>query len=263
MIELSWYGDRPVSVPLGEAFHSRRLTVRASQVGAVAARRRVRRTHADRLALALDLLADPAFDALIAGRRAVRPPTDRARRTGGRVTVRRCASGSSMTTMDDVFRVTVRDHVMVAHSFRGEVFGPAQALHGATFVVDATFRRVRAGRRQHRRRHRTGHRRAREVARRPQLPQPRRAPGPAGRQHDHRVPGPADRRPAGRPDPRGRARRGGPRGRRDRGHAARVARRVGGLRAQPMSSRARRVAGGRRRSPLPERRQHLRAPGRA
>jgi 6-pyruvoyl-tetrahydropterin synthase len=40
-----------------------------------------------------------------------------------------------------VFSVTVRDHVMVAHSFRGEVFGPAQRLHGATFVVDATFRR--------------------------------------------------------------------------------------------------------------------------
>jgi 6-pyruvoyl-tetrahydropterin synthase len=39
-----------------------------------------------------------------------------------------------------VFSVTVRDHVMVAHSFRGEVFGPAQRLHGATFVVDATFR---------------------------------------------------------------------------------------------------------------------------
>ncbi len=38
-----------------------------------------------------------------------------------------------------MFRVTVRDHVMVAHSFRGEVFGPAQRLHGATFVVDATF----------------------------------------------------------------------------------------------------------------------------
>jgi len=37
--------------------------------------------------------------------------------------------------------VTVRDHLMVAHSFRGEVFGPAQRLHGATFVVDATFRR--------------------------------------------------------------------------------------------------------------------------
>jgi 6-pyruvoyl-tetrahydropterin synthase len=41
-----------------------------------------------------------------------------------------------------VFSVTVRDHMMVAHSFSGEVFGPAQRLHGATFVVDATFRRA-------------------------------------------------------------------------------------------------------------------------
>ncbi|KWV32741.1 MULTISPECIES: 6-pyruvoyl trahydropterin synthase family protein [Micromonospora] len=40
-----------------------------------------------------------------------------------------------------MFSVTVRDHIMIAHSFRGEVFGPAQKLHGATFVVDATFRR--------------------------------------------------------------------------------------------------------------------------
>jgi 6-pyruvoyl-tetrahydropterin synthase len=40
-----------------------------------------------------------------------------------------------------VFSVTVRDHVMIAHSFRGAVFGPAQRLHGATYVVDATFRR--------------------------------------------------------------------------------------------------------------------------
>ena len=39
-----------------------------------------------------------------------------------------------------MFGVTVRDHMMVAHSLRGDVFGPAQALHGATFVVDATFR---------------------------------------------------------------------------------------------------------------------------
>jgi 6-pyruvoyl-tetrahydropterin synthase len=39
-----------------------------------------------------------------------------------------------------MFSVTVRDHMMVAHSFRGEVFGPAQRLHGATYVVDATFR---------------------------------------------------------------------------------------------------------------------------
>jgi 6-pyruvoyl-tetrahydropterin synthase len=40
-----------------------------------------------------------------------------------------------------LFSVTVRDHMMIAHSFRGDVFGPAQALHGATFVVDATFKR--------------------------------------------------------------------------------------------------------------------------
>ncbi len=40
-----------------------------------------------------------------------------------------------------MFSVTVRDHIMIAHSFAGEVFGPAQKLHGATFVVDATFRR--------------------------------------------------------------------------------------------------------------------------
>ncbi len=42
-----------------------------------------------------------------------------------------------------MFSVTVRDHMMIAHSFRGEVFGPAQRLHGATFVVDATFRRAK------------------------------------------------------------------------------------------------------------------------
>jgi 6-pyruvoyl-tetrahydropterin synthase len=41
-----------------------------------------------------------------------------------------------------VFSVTVRDHMMIAHSLRGEVFGPAQRLHGATYVVDATFRRA-------------------------------------------------------------------------------------------------------------------------
>lgn len=41
-----------------------------------------------------------------------------------------------------MFTVTVRDHMMIAHSFRGEVFGPAQRLHGATYLVDATFRRA-------------------------------------------------------------------------------------------------------------------------
>ncbi|SCF08929.1 Threonine dehydrogenase [Micromonospora coriariae] len=67
VIELSWYGDRPVQVSLGGAFHSGRLTVRSSQVGMVAPVRRGRRSYTDRLALALDLLDDPAFDALITG----------------------------------------------------------------------------------------------------------------------------------------------------------------------------------------------------
>ncbi|MGW1169472.1 dehydrogenase [Streptomyces sp. NPDC001153] len=67
VVELSWYGDRRVSLPLGEAFHSRRLTVRSSQVGTVSPAARAGRDYADRMALALDLLADPALDALITG----------------------------------------------------------------------------------------------------------------------------------------------------------------------------------------------------
>ncbi|MFJ4624033.1 zinc-binding alcohol dehydrogenase [Streptomyces sp. NPDC088812] len=66
VVELSWYGDRRVSLPLGEAFHSRRLVIRGSQVGTVSPAR-AHRTYADRLALALDLLADPALDALVTG----------------------------------------------------------------------------------------------------------------------------------------------------------------------------------------------------
>ncbi|MFE0966419.1 zinc-dependent alcohol dehydrogenase [Streptomyces fungicidicus] len=66
VVELSWYGDRPVSLPLGEAFHSRRLVLRSSQVGTVSPAR-ANRSYADRLALALDLLADPVLDALITG----------------------------------------------------------------------------------------------------------------------------------------------------------------------------------------------------
>lgn len=68
VVELSWYGDREVSVGLGGSFHSGRLSIRASQVGAVSPARRSRRSPADRLALALDLLKDPAFDALVTGR---------------------------------------------------------------------------------------------------------------------------------------------------------------------------------------------------
>ncbi|MFC8866971.1 zinc-binding alcohol dehydrogenase [Streptomyces sp. NPDC057148] len=67
VLELSWYGDRSVALPLGEAFHSRRLTLRGSQVGTVSPVRAATRTYADRLALALDLLADPALDVLVTG----------------------------------------------------------------------------------------------------------------------------------------------------------------------------------------------------
>ncbi len=65
VLELSWYGDRQVSVPLGEAFHSRRLVLKSSQVGAVATARRARRTLQSRLQLALSLLSDAALDRLI------------------------------------------------------------------------------------------------------------------------------------------------------------------------------------------------------
>jgi len=68
VIELSWYGDEPVPVPLGEFFHSRRLTVRSSQVGGIRPGRR--RTYGERLGLALDLLHDARFDALITGKSA-------------------------------------------------------------------------------------------------------------------------------------------------------------------------------------------------
>ncbi len=66
IVEASWYGDRPVSLPLGEAFHARRLQVISSQVGQVAPAMRGRRTHAERLALALALLEDARLDALLA-----------------------------------------------------------------------------------------------------------------------------------------------------------------------------------------------------
>ena len=67
VVELSWYGDRQVIVPLGGDFHSQRLAVRASQVGMISPARRSRYDHSERLALALRLLADPAFDALLTG----------------------------------------------------------------------------------------------------------------------------------------------------------------------------------------------------
>ncbi len=67
IVEMSWFGDQAVAVPLGGAFHARRLTIASSQVGRVAASQRSRWTTNRRLQLALRLLADPALDALITG----------------------------------------------------------------------------------------------------------------------------------------------------------------------------------------------------
>ena len=64
VLEMSWYGATPVTIALGGAFHSQRLTLRSSQVGAVSPSRRARRDHGARLALAVSLLADARFDAL-------------------------------------------------------------------------------------------------------------------------------------------------------------------------------------------------------
>ncbi|MDN3524821.1 zinc-binding alcohol dehydrogenase [Halomonas sabkhae] len=65
VVEMSWYGTEQVSVPLGQAFHSRRLTLQASQVGHLRGDRAVRWGGSRRLALALDLLGDPRFEALL------------------------------------------------------------------------------------------------------------------------------------------------------------------------------------------------------
>jgi len=65
VLELSWYGDRTISLPLGEAFHARRLTLKSSQVGAIGHARRARWSLRRRMELALSLLADPALEVLI------------------------------------------------------------------------------------------------------------------------------------------------------------------------------------------------------
>jgi len=67
VLEMSWYGNRSVALPLGEAFHNRRLSLRSSQVGSVATEQRSRWSHARRMRLALSLLSDPSLDALITG----------------------------------------------------------------------------------------------------------------------------------------------------------------------------------------------------
>jgi NADPH:quinone reductase-like Zn-dependent oxidoreductase len=86
VIDLSWYGDEEVRLSLGGAFHSRRLTIRSSQVGTISPARAGRRTSAERRALALELLRDPAFDVLLTGRSRFRElPDVMARLAAGRL----------------------------------------------------------------------------------------------------------------------------------------------------------------------------------
>lgn len=65
IVEASWYGEREASLPLGEAFHAKRLSIVSTQVGAIAPAMRGRRSHGERMALALSLLADARLDALV------------------------------------------------------------------------------------------------------------------------------------------------------------------------------------------------------
>jgi len=67
VLEVSWFGDKSVPLPLGEAFHARRLTIRSSQVGRIPVDRTPRWSYARRMALALELLADPVLDCLVTG----------------------------------------------------------------------------------------------------------------------------------------------------------------------------------------------------
>ena len=87
-----------------------------------------------------------------------------------------------------MFTVEVRDHIMIAHSFRGAVFGPAQALHGATFVVDAAFIADTLDSQRNCHRHRPRTRCAQGGAGAPQLPQSRRRARVQGQQHHHGIP---------------------------------------------------------------------------
>ena len=105
-----------------------------------------------------------------------------------------------------MFRVTVRDHIMVAHSLKGEVFGPAQRLHGATFVVDLELARPDLDAERHRRRHRPARRAAAIGPGAAQLSQPGRPVRVRRHQQHDRGPGTRDRPPGARPDHRRRAR---------------------------------------------------------
>ena len=211
VVELSWYGSGDVAAPLGGAFHSRRLRLVSSQVGKVAPSHRSRWTHARRLAAALALLDDPALDALARARRRFRGPAGavaRDLRAGLRsgLPADPLSRSNTLTKRKPVYAVEVRDQIMIAHSFRGEVFGPAQELHGATFVIRVAFLAdeldahgivVDIGR---------AHEVLKGRCRSAQLSQPRRAAAVQGHQHHHRVPDPAPVRSPRRCGARGQAR---------------------------------------------------------
>ena len=141
VLDLSWYGDTEVRLSLGGAFHTGRLGLRASQVGTVSPARSARRTTR----------RPPGARARSAARPGVRRARHRRvepRGAAGRHGAPRRGQPAGalphhhLRREQRVFSVTVRDHMMIAHSLQGEVFGPAQRLHGATYVVDATFRRA-------------------------------------------------------------------------------------------------------------------------
>ena len=142
VLDLSWYGDDEVRLSLGGAFHSGRLGLRASQVGTVLAGPE-RAAHDRRPAGAgARAAARPGVRRAAQRRVALRGAARRDGAAGGGEPAGALPHDHLRRGVTRVFSVTVRDHMLIAHSLRGEVFGPAQRLHGATYVVDATFRRA-------------------------------------------------------------------------------------------------------------------------
>ncbi len=125
---------------------------RSSQVGRLPPQRSPRWNYRRRMELALGLLVDPRLDALISGETAFQDLPALMQRLAYDPPGH-CASASATPTpaTDHPYRahsgdrpmysLTVREHIMIAHSFRGEIFGPAQRVHGATYLVDACFQR--------------------------------------------------------------------------------------------------------------------------
>jgi len=142
---MSWYGDVAVLVALGEGFHARRLTLKSSQVGSVAATQRARDgTTPRRMQLALLDAGRPGAGRADHGRERFRgapggdgpardpPPETRCATESATLCKFSCWSILVLVNCKFMYTVSVRDHFMIAHSFQGEAFGPAQRLHGAT-----------------------------------------------------------------------------------------------------------------------------------